>query len=144
MGHDKQHSLHDATDHSNTDDLDRDITWDIWNYGAVLPSGEYEGVVEVPFDCTIVSAALFADQAGNLVIDIWRTTYALYQPGVHPVNGDSITAAAPPTLAAAYKSVDSTLTGWSKAMTKGDLLKINVDSVASITWALLALRVVPS
>ena len=123
---------------------DKNLSWELYANGAVLQTGAYIGVLEVPFDCTVVSARLLADQAGNLVVDVWKCAYAAYEPSVHPVDADSIVAAAPPTLAAAYKSEDSTLTGWTKTLTKGDLLKINVDSVATITWARLVLHVKPT
>lgn len=123
---------------------DKNITWELYRDGAVLSTGAYEGVVEVPFDCNIVSARLLADQAGGLVIDIWKCSYSDYNPGTHPVVGDSIVAAAPPTLTAAYKSEDSTLTGWTVTLTKGDLLKLSVTSVSTIMWARLVLHVVPT
>ena len=127
--------------HAQTDKI---LSWEIYAGGAIPATGAYVGVLVVPMDCEIVSAELLADQAGSIVVDIWRTTYADYNPGTHPVVGDSIVAAAPPTLTAAYKSEDSTLTGWTTTLTEGDLLKISVTSVDTLTWARLALRVVPS
>lgn len=123
---------------------DKNLTWELYAGGAVLATGAYEGVLEVPFNCTITAARLLADQSGSLVIDVWKCSYADYNPGTHPVDGDSIVASAPPTLSSAYKSQDTSLTGWTTSLSKGDLLKINVDSVASITWARLVLHVVPA
>lgn len=122
---------------------EKNVSWDLYRDGAVLATGAYIGVVEVPFDCTITSARLLADQTGSIVIDVWKCAYADYNPGIHPVDADSIVAAAPPTLTAAHKSEDSTLVGWTKSLSKGDLLAIYVDSVATITWARLVLHVVP-
>lgn len=103
---------------------------------AVIPTG-VQGDLEVPFNCEIVRASLLADQVGNLVVDIWKDTYANYPPAV----GDSITAAAKPTLTGVIKSQDSTLTGWTKTLSAGDVLRFNVDAVSAITRATLSLEV---
>jgi hypothetical protein len=91
--------------------------------------------VVVPFDCTITGVTLLADVSGDLVVDIWRDSYADFPP----VDGDSITASAPPTITSATKSQDTTLTGWTTALSVGDILRFNVDSVATIARATLAL-----
>ena len=105
--------------------------------GSVLATGIARGCLEVSYNCTLTAARLFANAVGSVVIDIWKDTYANYPPTV----ADTITAAAKPTLSAANKSQDTTLTGWTTALTAGDILYFNVDSVATITWLLVALRV---
>lgn len=92
----------------------------------------------VPFSGVISQVTLLADQSGSVVIDIWKDTFANFPPTV----ADSITAAAKPTLSSASKSQTSTLTGWTTAITAGDILRFNVDSVATITRLLVALDVV--
>lgn len=91
--------------------------------------------VVVPFDCDITGVTLLADASGDLVVDIWNDSYANFPP----TNADSITAAAPPTLSTADKSQDTTLTGWTTALSEGDILRFNVDSVATIVRATLSL-----
>jgi hypothetical protein len=44
-----------------------------------------------------------------------------------------------PTLSSAQKSEDTTLTGWTTALSAGDILRFNVDSVAIIARVTLAL-----
>lgn len=105
--------------------------------GVVITTG-VKGHVEVPFDCTIVSARLFADVSGSIVVDIWRDSYANFPPA----DADSITASAPPTLSSAVKSQDTTLTGWSKSLVAGDVLAFNVDSATTVTRVTLSLLVV--
>lgn len=85
--------------------------------------------IVVPYDCTIKEVVLLADQSGDVVLDIWKDTYANFAPTV----ADTITASAKPTLSSALKSQDSTLTGWTTSLTAGDVLRFNVDSVATIT-----------
>lgn len=94
-----------------------------------------KGSVRMPFDGTIVSACLLADQVGDIVIDIWNDTYANYQP----TDADSITASAPPTLDNVQKSLDTTLTGWTKTFDEGDVLTFNIDSCSTVTSVTLIL-----
>lgn len=82
----------------------------------------------IPFACTITGWVLLGDQSGSIEIDIWKTTFAGYPPSV----GDSITASAKPTLSSAPASEDSTLTGWTTAITAGDCLRFNIDSVDGV------------
>jgi len=80
---------------------------------------------------------LLADQSGSIVVNIWKQAYADYPPEV----GQKITASAPPTLSGAVMSQDSTLTGWTTAIAAGDCLMFNVDSIATLTWVTLSLKV---
>ncbi len=104
--------------------------------GTVIPTG-IQGDLRVPFACTINSVTMLADQSGSIVVDIWKDTYANYPPVV----GDSITASAKPTISAATKSEDTTLTGWTTAIAAGDTLRFNVDSASTITRVTLVLKV---
>jgi hypothetical protein len=93
--------------------------------------------LEIPFAGTIASWTLLADVSGSIVVDLWKDTYANYPP----TDADSITASAPPTLSAATKSEDATLTGWTRALNKGDILRWNVDSATTVTRATVQLSV---
>jgi hypothetical protein len=104
--------------------------------GVVITTGQ-KGYLEVPFNCTITAARLFADQSGSIVIDIWKDTYANYPP----TDPDSITSATPPTISSATKSQDTTLSGWTTSITAGDILGFNVDSVTTITRVTVSLTV---
>ena len=104
--------------------------------GAVITTGA-KGYVEVPFACTINRATMLADQSGSIVVDVWKDTYANYPP----VDADSITASAPPTISGATKSQDSTLTGWTTSIAAGDVLGFNVDSASTVTRVTLSLKV---
>jgi hypothetical protein len=104
--------------------------------GAAITTG-VKLDIEVPFACTITANRLFADQSGSIVIDIWKDTYANFPPTV----ADTITASAKPTLSAASKSQDTTLTGWTTAIAAGDVLRFNVDSAATVTRVTLSLTI---
>jgi hypothetical protein len=105
--------------------------------GAVLTTGIKKVYLEIPYSGTITAVRLFADQVGSVVIDIWKDTYANFPPTV----ADTITASAKPTLTSAIKSEDTTLTGWTKSITKGDILEFNIDSVSTITKLTLTLNI---
>jgi hypothetical protein len=108
---------------------------DIDGGGSTITTGNKK-YIRVPFACTIVDATLIADQSGSIVIDVWKDTYANYPPTV----ADTITASAKPTLSAATKSQDTTLTGWTVTVAADDVLGFNVDSATTVQWAQLTLK----
>lgn len=115
--------------------VDASISFVLGSGTSVVATG-LAGFVRVPFACTITSVELLADQAGSIVVDIWKDTYANHPPTV----ADSITAAAKPTLSAASKYVDSTLTGWTTSISENDILAFKVDSAATVTLVTVVLR----
>ena len=104
--------------------------------GSAITTG-LKGDIEVPFDCTITAARVTSQVSGSIVIDVWKDTYANYPPTV----ADTITASAKPTLSSAQKSEDTTLTGWTTTLSKGDWLSFNVDSATTVTRVTLSLLV---
>lgn len=114
------------------------ITFIIDGGDSAITTGE-KGHLEIPFACTINRVTMLADQAGAIVVDIWKDTYANFPPTDDP---DSITASAPPTISATnQKSQDSTLTGWTTGISAGDILAFNVDSCTTITRVMISLKV---
>jgi hypothetical protein len=111
------------------------ITFIIDGGGSAITTG-IKGDLEIPFACTIGRVTMVADQSGSIVVDIWKDMYVNYPP----IDADSITASAPPTITTATKSQDSTLTGWTKAIAAGSILRFNVDSCATIERCTLALK----
>ena len=112
------------------------ITFIMDGGGSEIATGIH-GDIPIPFNCTIQEVTLLADQSGSIVIDIWKDTYANYPPVV----GDSITAAAKPTITTAVKSQDGTLTGWTTTIVAGDTLRYNVDSIATIKRVTISLKI---
>lgn len=104
--------------------------------GDTLSTG-IAGDIEIPFACTITGVTLLADQSGSIVIDLWKDTYANFPP----TDADSITASAVPTISSATKSTDTTLTGWTTSVSAGDIIRVNIDSVTTITRITLSLKV---
>lgn len=112
------------------------ITFVIDGGGSAITTG-VKGYLEVPFACTIQKVAMLADQSGSIVVDIWKDTYANYPP----TDADTITASAVPTISAATKSVDSTLTGWTTSISADEVLGFNVDSVSTVQRVTISLEV---
>lgn len=115
----------------------RQLTFTFDGGGSVLTTGAKKVYVTVPVACTIVKNRVLADVSGSIVFDIWKDTYTNFPPAV----ADTITASAKPTLSSAIKSEDSTLTGWTTAIAAGSVLEVNIDSVSTITKAILTLEV---
>ena len=104
--------------------------------GSAITTG-VKGYLEIPFACTINRVTLLADQSGSIVVDVWKDTYANYPP----VDADSITASAVPTISSATKDQDATLTGWTTAISAGDILGFNVDSITTCQRVTISLKV---
>jgi len=107
--------------------------------GSVITAGTIL-YVDCPVSGTITAARLLADQSGSIVIDVWKDTYANYPPTV----ADTITASAKPTLSAAQKSEDTTLTGWTTSVTAGDVFAFKVDSATTVTRVRVVLDITTS
>jgi hypothetical protein len=103
--------------------------------GSAIATG-IKGDIEMPFDGTITSVRLLADQSGSIVVDIWEDTYANFPP----TDADTSTSATPPTITTATKSEDTTLSSWDTTFSAGDILRINVDSCTTITRCTVSIR----
>jgi hypothetical protein len=117
----------------------KQITITIDNGTSVIATG-VKGFFSLPVAGTITKWRLLsidpAATPGSIVIDVWRDTYANYPPTL----ADSIVASAKPTLSAAAKAESTALTGWSPTFAAGDVLGVNVDSVALLTKVQLVLE----
>ncbi len=91
----------------------------------------------VPFACTIKGVSMGIDPSGSIVVDIWKDTHVNYPP----LDADSITASAVPTITTDTDMEDVTLTGWTTAIAAGDWLYFNVDSVTTATVCMVNLDV---
>jgi hypothetical protein len=104
--------------------------------GSVLGTG-IVGRVHIPKALTITQVTLLADQSGSIKIDIWKDTYANYPA----TDADTITGGSEPEIVTATKYQDGTLSGWTTAIAAGDQLIFNIDSVTTITYCTLTLKV---
>lgn len=106
------------------------------------------GYLTVPFNATLTSATLLADQTGSIIVNVWKCTYAAFNPPTTPAAANSITSATPPTISAAKKSQDAALAGWTTDLSEGDVLAFQVPStptaITRVTLSLNLTRVVSS
>jgi len=97
--------------------------------GATL-TVDSKGDYTVPYDMTITGWDLLADQSGSVEIGVWKDSYANYPPTIADV-------LLSPSITTATKNQASSL---SHALTKGDILRFNVNSVTTIQRVTLALK----
>jgi len=114
------------------------ITFIIDGGGSAITPGQ-KGHLEIPFACTLTAWTLVADQAGAIVIDVWKDTYANFPP----TDADAMPGAGKePTIAATnQKAQDTDISDWTTvAIAAGDILAFNVDSCTTITRVTLSLK----
>lgn len=103
--------------------------------GAATPATGSKGYLQIPFAATIKSWTMLADASGSAQITVKKCSYADF-----PTTA-SIVAAAPPALSGVQKATNSTLTGWTTAITAGDILEFVLDSISTIKRLQLFLEV---
>ena len=120
-----------------------EITQDIETINFIIDGGGspittgIKGDRVVDFDCTILAVTMLGDQSTTIAVDIWKDTYANFPP----TDADSITASAVPTITTNTHSQDTTITGWTTAISAGDILRFNVDANDNATRVTVALKV---
>ena len=104
--------------------------------GSVLTTG-LKGFRSIPMNGTITRYRILAKESGSITFDIWKDLYSNFPPSI----ADTIVASAHPTISSGVKNEDTTLTGWTKTVTAGDVLAFNIDSVTTITRVTLELEI---
>ena len=117
------------------EDDDLVINFVIDGGGSAITTG-LKGFIEISFHMTIEGWTVVADVSGSIVVDVWKDTYANFPPTV----ADTIAGTEKPTLASAQKNQDLTLTTWATAVTAGDIIGFNVDSITTVTRVTVAIR----
>lgn len=102
--------------------------------GGSTPSTGSKGYLQVPFACTITGWTLLADASGSAQITVKKCSDAGFP------TTSSIVASAPPLISSAQKGESSMLTGWTTAITAGDILEFNLDSVTTCERLTLELK----
>lgn len=104
--------------------------------GASVLTAGIDVLQPVRYSATIVDVVVVGKPAGgSVVIDVSKCTFADYPTFV------SIVAAAPPTITASDKSEDTTLTGWTREIVAGDIVRFTLTSVSVFTQVAIALKV---
>ena len=104
--------------------------------GSVLTTGS-KGFVYVPYNCSISSWVVVADQAGSVVVDVKRSSYSGFPTTASIVGGSGNK----PTLSSVQIN-SAALTSWTSTLIQaGDVIEFNVDSAVTVTRVNLFLRV---
>lgn len=98
--------------------------------GGALPPTGLIGYVQVPFSGTITGWAIWTKDGLTIdaTFDVWKVADGLTLPNF----GNSITASLPPTITALSHKSSNVLTGWTTAVTVGDWIAVNLDSVSGL------------
>ena len=116
------------------------ITIDSGDATTALATGDYADIVtEIPgviLQWTLLGKPITGQSSGSAVIDLWKDTYANYDPTV----ADTITASAKPTISSDVKGQSSTLTGWTTSFAAGDVLRLNIDSCTNLRRLTLSIK----
>jgi len=100
---------------------------------ALIPG--IKGAKKMPFAGEITSAELVADFAGDIEVEILKSTYSTW-PTMTSIVGSN-----PLTLSGAIKTTNSTLTGWTTGFAKDDYLIFKLNSVNIISRITVSLEV---
>jgi hypothetical protein len=104
--------------------------------GSVISTG-FKQYIVAPYNCYITDWTILSTLSGEIVIDVWKDTYANFPPNV----SDTIAGSEKPTLSGAVKNQNTTLTSWTKNISANDIIGFNVDSVSTIQKVILTLNV---
>jgi len=118
-----------------------EIAFIIDGAGTVIAAEEKTGInIPIKFDAEILAQQTVADVSGTIEIDLWVDSFANYPPTV----ADTIVASAPISLSSAIKDEDTTLTGWTTRLLRGDWMRPDVATTpapATITAVTVLLEV---
>lgn len=80
---------------------------------------------------------LTAGGPGNCVLDVWKAPFGSFPPIV----GNTIVGGSPPTIAAGTTYSDFVLTGWTRAVSAGDVLAFKITSCSTFTQIEIVLEI---
>ncbi|MDE3095607.1 MAG: hypothetical protein KGK07_06360 [Chloroflexota bacterium] len=93
--------------------------------------------VPIDFACAVTGWTLLGDQAGSIRIDLWKSTYAAFPP---VVAGSMPGANANKPQATGALKAQGTVAGWTaSAIAAGEIVRVNVDTIAAFTRVTLGL-----
>jgi hypothetical protein len=110
---------------------------------APITPGIVPGPLHLPFGGTLTAWALLCDAPGTIRLDLWKSTYAAFQTGVHPADADSMCPGLEPATVASDKAQSAALAGWATTtLAAGDVIRVNVDANDTVPACTLSLTIV--
>lgn len=119
------------------EDVPRGLIAVIDGGGAEIWTGEKGDSGGLVFAGSLAAVELLAEPAGDVVVDIWKSSYADFPPSV----SDSICGVSKPTLSSGIKYRDTTLTGWDVTVAVGDSFRFVIDTVSLIEKLTITLTI---
>jgi hypothetical protein len=95
--------------------------------GSTILTGDAKVYPTADFACTINRWDISADQSGSITVDVWKRATAI------PTSAQKISASAPLTLSTAQLAQNGSLTGWTTAVSVGDVFGFSVATVTTVT-----------
>lgn len=126
-------NLANCTLPSNAQKRSISVTFD--GGGTALTSGKVAYLATVPYAGTITAWDIVADQSGSAVIDVWKANAAV------PTVANTITASAKPTISSAQSAFAGAITGWTTAVSAGDVFAFHLDSATTVTSVTLTILI---
>lgn len=104
--------------------------------GSIITTG-IKGDITLPYSGYINAWYLTSDVAGDIVIDVWKDTFANFPPTV----ADTIAGTEQPTLSGTSFNFDTNLTTWTRQVQTGDVIRFNVVSAATLKRITLVIKI---
>lgn len=120
-----------STSHTHT--LTGSIQFTFNGGGAAIEAGA-EAVIRMNFAGTFTGWDIYSAHPGSFVGTVGKATHSDY-PTFTAISGTS-----KPTLASQNKNQSTTLTGWATSFAAGDVIRIVVDSAATVEQVAVSLR----
>jgi hypothetical protein len=111
------------------------MTFVISGGGSAVDAGVTDPVIcqRVETDFALSAWYIYSDQDGDIVLDIWKDVWANYPP----TNTDSIAGTEKPTLSSADTASDTSLGSMTTDWNTGDVVCVEIESAATLTWAVV-------
>lgn len=103
----------------------------VFDGGGSALSGTTTRCTHVNFAGSITGFTMISDVSGNATVDVLTVAYGSY---TGPGSASSITDSHTPSMTGATKYQDTTLTGWTTALSANTAVCFTLSSPATITW----------
>ncbi len=107
--------------------------------GSVITT-EIKYDFKVPYNLTVTEWTLLGDQSGSIGIEFWKDTYANFPPTVADLVSGT-TGTNNPRIVTTTKGQSATLTNWTTTWVQGDIIRVNVASITTLTRCGIGLKV---
>lgn len=103
------------------------VVFSINGNGSAISPGGLGVFPTAAFACTINEVDVTGAPSGSITVDIWKTNAGI------PTSTNKISASDPATLSSAQYSVDTTLSGWTKTVSTGDVFGGTIATASTVT-----------